>query len=177
MDKIWKPLVYKGLDFTKDFLVSNYGEIYSLRTEKILHQSLNKSNGYYGICVSAGSRRKRKLIKPHIAVACAFVPGEKDGLVVNHIDGNKTNNKSDNLEWVTLKENSQHAIKNNLNKRIKRIRCLNNGKIFANMKEACIWCGLSKKANCLSEYFKKSSRKTAGKHPVTGEPLIWEIIE
>ena len=48
----------------------------------------------------------------HSAVAKTFL-GDKtvDGLVINHIDGDKTNNKLENLEWVTVQENTKHAVK------------------------------------------------------------------
>lgn len=105
----WKPLVYNGLDLTDRFLVSDSGEIYSLKSKKILKQVLNKSTGYYGICVSLGSRENKMYIKIHIAVACMFVGGREDGLVVNHKDGNKQNNHFENLEWISNIENIKHA--------------------------------------------------------------------
>ena len=48
-------------------------------------------------------------VKIHRLVAKAFVTGEAPGLIVNHIDGDKTNAKATNLEWLTLQENAQHA--------------------------------------------------------------------
>ena len=123
----WKPLVYKGKNLGDRFLISDEGEIYSLISKKKLKQTLNKSTGYIGVVVSLGGRNKKILIKTHIAVASTFVEGYKDGLVVNHKDGNKTNNNFKNLEWVTLKENSNHAVKNGLFLRSKKVRCLNNG--------------------------------------------------
>lgn len=49
-----------------------------------------------------------------------FVKGYEKGLTVNHKDGNKINNNSSNLEWVTQKENMQHAADNNLLNIIKK---------------------------------------------------------
>lgn len=49
----------------------------------------------------------------HRAVAYAFIPNDDpiNKIEVNHIDGNKENNKVDNLEWVTKKENQEHEAK------------------------------------------------------------------
>lgn len=114
MKENWKPLIYKDIDMSDRFLISDNGNIYSLKSKKVLKQTLNKSTGYYAVCVSLGSRSDRKLIKTHIAVATNFVDGYKHGLVVNHKDGNKKNNNASNLEWVTHKQNSIHASKNGL---------------------------------------------------------------
>ena len=176
MEGNWKPLIYKGIDLTDRFLVSDRGEIFSLKSNKILKQVLNKSSSYYCICVSLGSRKEKKAIKPHIAVACMFVPGEAPELVVNHKDGNKTNNYFENLEWVTLRENSIHAAKNGLFFNCKKVKCLNNGMTFLSLSEACRWCGVDEGAQSLREYFSNPNRKTAGKDPITGERLRWELV-
>jgi membrane-anchored protein YejM (alkaline phosphatase superfamily) len=57
---------------------------------------------------------KNKLTKTftiHRLVAIAFCKNRKNKPDVNHIDGNKLNNNSSNLEWVTKSENTRHAIK------------------------------------------------------------------
>ena len=53
-----------------------------------------------------------KNISVHRAVALAFVPGYFDGAQVNHKDENKHNNRWDNLEWVTCKENINYGSHN-----------------------------------------------------------------
>lgn len=177
MGKIWLPLFYKSQDFSSRFLISNDGEIYSLKSKKILKQTLNKSTGYFGVCVSLGSRENKKLIKPHIAVACTFIGDMSDDYIVNHIDGNKQNNNVENLEWVTYSENVRHAYENNLIKGHYRIKCINTGEIFNSVIDACKWCGLSIWSRSIREYLDKSNnRKTAGKHPITKERLMWEIV-
>ena len=108
-------MIYKDLDLSDRFLISNTGKLYSKTSNKILKTLINKE-GYEVVCVSLGGRDKKKIIRIHIAVACMFCDGYKENLTVNHKDGNKINNSCTNLEWVTYKENSEHAFKTGLAK-------------------------------------------------------------
>ncbi len=76
------------------------------KPDKILSSYVEK-NGYATVAVQVDGKRKK--FQLHYLVARAFAPGYQPGLCVNHIDGVKTNNLPDNLEWVTLARNSQHA--------------------------------------------------------------------
>ncbi len=64
------------------------------------------STGYLCVAPKFGADRKKLIV--HRMVALAFVSGYFEEATVNHIDGDKTNNRADNLEWVTLAENTAH---------------------------------------------------------------------
>lgn len=70
-----------------------------------------------------------KTVRIHKIIALVFVENIYNKPYVNHIDGNKLNNKADNLEWCTPMENSKHAYENNLlykfNVKIKKIKVTN----------------------------------------------------
>ncbi|HEX8385807.1 MAG TPA: HNH endonuclease signature motif containing protein [Rubricoccaceae bacterium] len=63
--------------------------------------------GYRALTIEEGGRRKTYYV--HRLVAARFVPNPDGKPEVNHIDGQKTNNRADNLEWCTRAENIQHA--------------------------------------------------------------------
>lgn len=91
--------------------ISNYGVIIGKRG-KPLSAKIN-SSGYVGCSVDFGEPYGKATFQ-HRAVAMAFIPNENGGLEVNHKDGDKTNNKVNNLEWVSHKTNMVHASVNKL---------------------------------------------------------------
>lgn len=110
---IWKTLTYNGETYSQ-FEISNNGQLKNVNTGTIYKQHINKE-GYSQVCVSLGSRNKKKVFKIHKAVAEVFIPNYENKREVNHIDGNKQNNCEDNLEWVTGSENVRHAFLTGLN--------------------------------------------------------------
>lgn len=106
MKEIWKDVKgFEGL-----YMISNLGRIkhYSNKNKwKILKQT-NKKGSYFKIVLKCKDYTKSTRI--HRLVAEAFIPNPNNLPQVNHIDMNKQNNKVDNLEWVTPKENVCKAI-------------------------------------------------------------------
>ena len=98
-----------------DFYVSNFGRV--RKNNRLINQSINQ-DGYYSCWIGSGDSRKRKLV--HRLVAQAFIPNPENKEAVDHIDGNKLNNRfSDdpdinNLRWVTNQENTQAAYEKGL---------------------------------------------------------------
>lgn len=108
MEEVWVVL-----EDWPDYQISNYGRVYSNRRNRILKTNLGR-DGYYRVNLSNVDGWKN--ISIHRLVALMFVSGYFDGAIVNHIDGDKTNNVVTNLEWVTHKENVNHAYSMGLNK-------------------------------------------------------------
>ena len=72
----------------------------------------NKCPSYVAIGIDLRKEGgERKTVRVSRLVATAFVPNPDSLPVVNHIDSNPANNQADNLEWTTLKGNSQHCVK------------------------------------------------------------------
>jgi hypothetical protein len=96
------------------FLVSENGLLISKRTNKVLTQNVNPK-GYLNHATKIGGRSgANKYFKIHRVVAEAFIDNEDNKPEVNHINADKTDNTKRNLEWVTSKENTRHAIESGL---------------------------------------------------------------
>ena len=99
---------YEGL-----YEVSDHGTVRSLRRPGVCAKTLKpetERRGYKRVrlCINGGSKH----IMVHRIVAAAFLGPRPEGFQVNHIDENKENNRADNLEYVTPKENSNHGTRN-----------------------------------------------------------------
>lgn len=135
----WRPLIYGDTDLSNKYEISNLGHMRRTVSHEIIKQCKSKT-GYMTICISHG-KKKRQCLKIHRAVAYAFLPNPDNLPAVNHIDGDKSNNRVDNLEWCSNKQNIEHAIKNGLfhngaEKRRKRIISLEDKRLFESITEA-----------------------------------------
>ncbi len=117
MMEVWKEIPkYKGR-----YLASNLGRIktdktickdkngktYSIK-EKIKKFFLNK-NGYLTVSMCIDNVVKTEYV--HYLVLSAFTNDRKDKMTVNHINEIKTDNRIENLEWLTYRENNMHGTK------------------------------------------------------------------
>ncbi|MDH1824611.1 NUMOD4 domain-containing protein [Delftia tsuruhatensis] len=120
MQEIWKPVA----GFEDQYEVSNLGSVRTIGrfvaargdSKRWLPTRLMRSHvtyrGYAQLMFKVGRKNIHQLV--HRLVAIAFVSGRDQGPQVNHIDGNKLNNRADNLEWCTSAENCSHARAENL---------------------------------------------------------------
>ncbi|MGB1290537.1 MAG: NUMOD4 domain-containing protein [Pseudoalteromonas sp.] len=104
MKEEWKPI--KG--YEELYLISNKGNLYSCYTKALAKNHLNK-RGYVYLGLTKNKKFKHEYA--HRAVAKAFIPNPENKPEVNHINSIKHDNRVENLEWVTHKENMQHALK------------------------------------------------------------------
>jgi hypothetical protein len=105
---------------------------------------MDNGKGYKSFNTSINGVRKKYYV--HRVVALLYIPNPKNLKEVNHKNGIKSDNRVENLEWCTRKENVQHAYKNNL----VTVRDMAGNKnpnykegkfIHVNQKSKCLNCG------------------------------------
>lgn len=133
MKEIWKDVVgYEGL-----YKVSSLGRVkgkkgiiktqYNNHKYPLLHLYKNGVSRAYTV---------------HRLVAMAFIPNPEHKPQVNHIDGDKSNNNLDNLEWATESENQihrYHVLGNSgydRQKHVTKVKCIETGIVFNSIQEA-----------------------------------------
>lgn len=117
--EIWKPCP----GFETHYEVSNMGRVRRVKSARgsrgnIILKPMPLRQGYLSVQLGddgiSGKPRRRRNI--HRLVAIAFLGPQPEGHEVNHKDGNKKNNREENLEWATRSENIRHALRIGLSK-------------------------------------------------------------
>lgn len=101
MEEIWKEI--EGFE---NYMISNLGRVYSFKNHKILKSSLD-SKGYHRVDLFKNG--KRYVGSVHRLVGNAFIPNLLNLPEINHKNGITIDNKIENLEWMTHKQNGRHA--------------------------------------------------------------------
>ena len=102
------PNGFKQIPYSKTHAVNENGDVINIRRRDYIKQSLNHK-GYPMVCLE--NKRSRTV---HRLVAEMFIPNPDNKPQVNHINGIKTDNNVNNLEWNTNAENIKHAFDNDL---------------------------------------------------------------
>ena len=158
----WRYVVSDGIPL-RAYQVSSFGRVRSVDREipqmrngkkvivkwkgRILRpHKVNSGSGYVHLAVTLGQTNdKRRYI--HRLVATAFVPNPENKPEVNHIDCNPLNNRVDNLEWVSHKENMAHAYSMGRGFNMKPVKSYNEEtgevKIYKTAREASSATGAS----------------------------------
>lgn len=118
--EVWKPIIgYEGL-----YEISNLGRVKSLKGVRILKNSTQKV-GYE--TVGLRKNNQTKVFYIHRLVAEAYIPNIENKPFIDHINRDKTDNRVENLRWVTQKENINNPLTKNIwgythNKNVSRLR-------------------------------------------------------
>lgn len=104
MNEIWKTI-----DDYPDYMVSNMGRVKSFKKGKevILKPILGKIGYYY---VNLRNNGKRKVHYIHRLISEYFIPNPENKPCIDHINTDRTDNRVENLRWVTQKENCNNDI-------------------------------------------------------------------
>lgn len=102
--KEWRPI--KG--YENQYLVSNTGDVWSLRNKRKLKPATDKYGYFYFVLCVDG---RRKTVKAHRLVAITFIENPLNKPTVNHLNGVRNDNRVENLAWATEKEQIEDAMK------------------------------------------------------------------
>ena len=192
MKEEWRDI--KG--YEGRYQVSNLGRIKSLRDNNGNYREsfpliFSDKSGYKRVNLYTRSRCKHFLV--HRLVAMHFIDNPNNLPQVNHKDENKQNNCVENLEWCTPRYNICYGNRNKkvsnklkvykrTNSHSKHLKeshfrkcviCVTTGKKFNTIKEAAEYYYIDRHSisRCCRGIY-----KSAGKHPITGEKLVWRYL-
>ena len=151
--EIFKDITgYEGI-----YQISNLGNVKSFVRNKlngkILKQVNNKANNLGHLQVGLTKNYNRKFFYVHRLIAQAFIPNPNNHPFINHINGVKTDNRIENLEWCTNQQNIIHSIeiglkttaKGDESKLTKKVIDINTGQIYPSTSTLANIIGVNKR--------------------------------
>ena len=170
MEEKWQDICnFEGL-----YQISNFGRVKSSNTTKNRSNIIKQRTSPYGYkTVHLHKNGESKYCLVHRLVAIAFISNPQNKPQVNHIDGDKTNNSVQNLEWCTTRENQLHKFRvlgyKNKNGRPKRsVMCCETGETYGSI-------ALAAKKNNLSSASISSAAGFRSRHKTAGG-LHWKYL-
>jgi len=154
----WKKLTLKDKNIIE---VSDYGRIRNgdfITKGQVLTKGYCSYNGYL----------------VHKLVAEAFLPNDKENLVVNHINGNKTDNNVKNLEWISQSENTKHGFNLHSSNKLKAIAQILDEKVIAKYPSIQIASDETKILRANIEYSLSSSKKEKN---ILAGGFLWKYLD
>lgn len=173
VDTQWRTVALRP----NHYIISNAGKVVAIPETRVMFQRTCKVPTYRtskdrllnqyidadGYCVVGLTLENRvyKTIHVHRLVAEAFIPNPDNKPTVNHINGVKTDNRAENLEWATLSEQMQHAIRTGLKDSwLVPVKCLDDGVVYPSLREAEIATGIG--AQTIKDYAIRHQRHHKG---------------
>lgn len=140
-DEEWRDIP----DWEGFYQVSNKGRVRSLDRTVVKSNGsvarvrgklldIKDKDGYMSVMLYRGNKEHNKSI--HRLVAENFIINPKGLPEVDHIDNNRSNNKVENLRWVSAKENAAHRIKSGSSSKAKSVYCIDTGETFKSLAAA-----------------------------------------
>lgn len=133
-----------------NYEIASDGTVRNIKTKYVQKNRPGGTSAYLLVMLKCGVKKYRTLLL-HRLIAKAFIPNPDGKAQVNHINGIKTDNRIENLEWCSRSENIQHMYDTGLKKyrplhykgkfgaehnRSKAVRCIETGEVFGSQSEA-----------------------------------------
>lgn len=130
-------VTWRTINDYPNYEVNNAGEVRNVKTNKVL-KPRPSTKGYDRVSLYNKDGQRDAYI--HRLVAQYFCDGYSNDLDVNHKNGHKTTNRSDNLEWCTRSENIRHAYETHLREPsgphpIRKVKVVETGEIYNSARE------------------------------------------